>query len=94
MKLRQKEGHEMPEKNAIPEELPEKPLPDGFGKGFAAGVLATLFTGAMFFAGWNAGQHMDNQAGVAEQETENGAEILTDGATLQKLDEVQSLIEE
>ena len=92
--MRQKEGHEMPEKNAIPEELPEKPLPDGFGKGFAAGVLATLFTGAMFFAGWNAGQHMDNQAGVAEQETENGAEILTDGATLQKLDEVQSLIEE
>ena len=77
----------MPEMNQIPEELPEKALPDGFGKGFVAGVLATLCTGAMFFAGWNAGQHMDKQAGVAEQETENGAEVLTDGGTLQKLDE-------
>ena len=77
----------------MPEELPEKPLPGGFGKGFVAGVLAALCTGAVFFAGWNAGQHMDNQAGVAEQETENGAEILTDGETLQKLDEVQNLIE-
>lgn len=84
----------MPEINETPEELQEKPLTDGFGKGFAAGVLATLFTGAMFFAGWNAGQHMDNQSDLAEQETENGAEILTDGTTLQKLDEVQSLIEE
>ena len=46
-------------------EIPEKPLPDGFGKGFAAGVLATLFTGAMFFAGWNAGQYMNDPADVS-----------------------------
>lgn len=84
----------MPDINEMPEEIPEKPLPDGFGKGFAAGVLATLFTGAMFFAGWNAGQYMNDPADVAEQETENGAEILTDAETLQKLDEVKSLIEE
>ena len=50
MRLKKKERHEMPDRNEMPEEIPEKPLPDGFGKGFAAGVLATLFTGAMFFA--------------------------------------------
>ena len=94
MRLKKKERHEMPDINEMPEEIPEKPLPDGFGKGFAAGVLATLFTGAMFFAGWNAGQYMNDPADVAEQETENGAEILTDAETLQKLDEVKSLIEE
>ena len=94
MRLKKKERYEMPDINEMPEEIPEKPLPDGFGKGFAAGVLATLFTGAMFFAGWNAGQYMNDPADVAEQETENGAEILTDAETLQKLDEVKSLIEE
>lgn len=72
----------------------EKPLPDGFGKGFAAGVLQHFLPERCFSRGWNAGQHMNDPADVAEQETENGAEILTDAETLQKLDEVKSLIEE
>ena len=78
----------------MPEGSPEQIPGSGFGKGFAAGVLATLFTGAMFFAGWNAGQHIDERQSTPEAETESGAEVLTDSATLHKLDEVQSLIEE
>lgn len=99
MRMRQKEGQEreeMPGKKEEKElqEIVQKQPENGFGRGFAAGVLASVLAGGVFFAGWNAARQLDADQSTGEAETENGAEVLTDGTTLHKLDEVQSLIEE
>lgn len=75
------------------EEEPEREAAGNFGAGFVAGMLAALLMVLLFLTGWNiAKRHVAGQR-QARQESEGGAEILTDPATLHKLDEVQSLIE-
>ena len=94
MRLKKEGRHEMPDRNEMPEELSEKFIAGWLWKRLCSRRVGNTFYRSDVFRGMEAGQHMNDPADVAEQETENGAEILTDAETLQKLDEVKSLIEE
>ena len=65
----------------------------GFLNGFIVGVAASFLCLLIFGGGWLLGQRAQQQKKV-EQEEKSGASVLTDGDTLRKLDEVQSLIEQ
>lgn len=63
-----------------------------FGAGFLAGCLMTLLCVLVFLAGWLLAQR--NLKGGDKAKDNPGAAVLTDRATLSKLDEVQTLIEQ
>lgn len=66
-----------------------------FTTGFLAGVLTALFCVSVFVTGWSIGERRFAKKDVrpAEEETGNGAEILTDPSTFAMLEEVKNLIE-
>lgn len=66
-----------------------------FTTGFLAGVLTALFCVSVFLMGWNIGERRfaKKDTSSVEEETENGAEILTDPSTFSMLEEVKNLIE-
>ncbi len=68
--------------------------PRTFGHGVAVGILATLGCAVIFSSGWQIARRY-----LARQQAENatqqqGAEVLTDDSTLEKLVEVQQIIEQ
>ena len=66
-----------------------------FGLGFVTGVAATLICLFVFSVGWQAAQIWDLQHQEEESSKEElGAQVLTDGENLYRLNEVQSIIEE
>lgn len=84
---------EAEENTAIQEAADPKRDKGGFGIGFVTGAAAALICVFVFFAGWYMAQSGAFDSG-REAETEvHGAEILTDGETLYKLNEIQAIIE-
>ena len=91
----------LPEKEERKEDLMEETetIPQrhqgSFTTGFLAGVLTALFCVFVFLTGWGIGERRfaKKDAQSAEEETESGAEILTDPSTLSMLEEVKNLIE-
>lgn len=90
----------LPEKDERKEDLMEKTeaAPQrhqgSFTTGFLAGVLTALFCVSVFLMGWNIGERRFAKKDTSSvEETENGAEILTDPSTFSMLEEVKNLIE-
>lgn len=91
----------LPEKEERKEDLMEKTAAEpqqhqgSFTTGFLAGVLTALFCVLIFMTGWSIGERRfaKNDSPSVEDETENGAEILTDASTFSMLEEVKNLIE-
>lgn len=67
---------------------------NGFYTGFLMGILATLVCAAVFMAGWLMAQRNLQRQSDGDAVLQQGAEVLTDKATLSKLNEIQSLIEQ
>ena len=90
----------LPEKDERKEDLMEETeaAPQrhqgSFTTGFLAGVLTALFCVSVFLMGWNIGERRFAKKDTSSvEETENGAEILTDPSTFSMLEEVKNLIE-
>ncbi len=88
-----------PDGERADEKAPEEETPDGKGRsgqffaGFLAGVGASLLCFLLFCLGWKAAQFglLGSLGGGTKENA--GAEVLTDGNTLYKLNEIQYLIE-
>ena len=91
----------LPEKEERKEDLVEKTEikpqrhQGSFTTGFLAGVLTAFFCVFIFLTGWNIGERRfaKKELQSVEEETESGAEILTDPSTFSMLEEVKNLIE-
>ena len=65
-----------------------------FGRGFVTGVAATLICMFVFTVGWQAAQIRALRNQDSSEQEKLGAEVLTDGNTLYKLNELQAIVEE
>lgn len=74
-------------------EMEQENRRSSFVNGLLSGVLLSGLCLAVFCGGWLFAQKA-KQEEASEQAEESGASVLTDGDTLHKLDEVQSLIEQ
>lgn len=74
-------------------EAAEKEHRGSFGRGFIAGVSATLICMLVFTIGWQMAHILEHQSVQTEEKIEQGAQVLTDTETLYKLNEIQAILE-